>query len=305
MQVRKRRMQSALVSRNSRDITYHSIEMESSYLPPSLATDEGCSQLPESNMRGDSIDRLTGLQNRAIVLSHLFALISMVMVASWIGELGGLSWKEGASKQVFNWHSLMIVTSFCFMTVAALSFRYRFGSRRGQKIVHGMSWSVAMICAIVALVAVFKSHNDSVSGLIANMYSLHSWIGMTLIIMFILQFLFGAYAFVLPGMSPKTKSTVLLLHKYIGPFLYNMMAFTMLLGIQEKEGFIGCSYTVDTPDLFPIQHFGKIPVICRISHTLGIFLFFMALTTSFALHDFGKKAVQTNSSVSASESHVL
>lgn len=295
---------SAIVSRNNNSnnnsSSFKSMKMEDS--SATEATPVINAMLPVENKFGD---RLNNLQYVSSFLSHLFALISMILVVSWIQKLGGLSWSEGQAKLVFNWHPFLMVTAFCFMTVAALAYRYRFGSRPLRKLVHGMSWTVALICAVVALVAVFKSHNDPKSGLIANMYSLHSWIGMTVIILFFLQFLFGSYAFVLPGMSPHTKSMVLLVHKYFGPLLYNMMAFTMLLGIQEKEGFIGCSYAVDKPDLFPIQHLGKIPAVCRLSHSLGYFLFLAAVTTSFALHDFGNKAASGGTGESASEHHIL
>lgn len=299
--VRQRRSMpiSAIVSRNNNN-SYQSINMEDS--AATEATPGINAMLPVEDIIGD---RLASLQYVASFLSHLFAMISMILVVSWIKKLGGLSWSEGQAKLVFNWHPFLMVTGFCFMTVAALAFRYRFGSRTLRKLVHGMSWTVALICAVVGLVAVFKSHNDPKSGLIANMYSLHSWIGMTVIVLFFLQFLFGGYAFVFPGMSPQMKSMVLLVHKYLGPLLYNMMAFTMLLGIQEKEGFIGCSYAVDKPDLFPIQHLGKIPAICRVSHSLGYFLFLAAVTTSFALHDFGKKAASGGTGESASEHHIL
>jgi len=315
MQVRKRTQMRSGAIRTSNSSNYKSINMndtEEETIAAIASTTTSYSGTPMNTMSPTTtdstvkfVDRLARLQNTAIVMSHFFAFISMCLVISWIKKLGGLSWSDGAARQVFNWHPFLMVTAFCFMTVAALAFRLRCGSRPLRKLVHGLSWSVALICVIVALAAVFKSHNDAVSGFIANMYSLHSWIGISLFILYSLQFLFGAYAFAWPGMSPESKSKVLLLHKYMGPFVYNMMAFTMLLGIQEKEGFIGCSYAVDKVDRFPIANFGKIPSICKVSHTLGIFILFMALSTSFALYDFGTKKAATTSAVTASEHHIL
>mmetsp|Transcript_52356 Transcript_52356/g.157139 ORF Transcript_52356/g.157139 Transcript_52356/m.157139 type:complete len:89 (+) Transcript_52356:768-1034(+) len=78
----------------------------------------------------------------------------------------------------------------------------------------------------------------------------------------------------------------MLLHKFMGPFIYISMAATILLGIQEKEGFIGCHYEVTKPDLFPPAHLSEIPRACKISHSLGIIVLVTTLSTTFALHDF-------------------
>ena len=200
-----------------------------------------------------------------------------------------MSWEEGDAKRFFNWHPVMMICAFAFMTLASLSFRVRYYSQnvsRGTlKLLHGIKWTVAAICAIIGLVAVFKSHNDPYSGYIANLYSLHSWIGIAVITLYLYQFLSGAFAF---GMqvsfiSSIQRAQVLAFHQFIGPFIYILTGATILLGIQEKEGFIGCSYTVTSPDYNPIQHYLGIPLVCRISHGLGLVVFIMMLTTSYAL----------------------
>ena len=223
-------------------------------------------------------------------MAHILAFSSVVLVTLWISNLGGLSWKPGEAKQVFNWHPLLMIAAFAFMTVAALSFRfpYNVGNRAMRKFLHGVAWTVALLSAFIALIAVFKSHNDPQSGYIANLYSLHSWVGIAVIILYLIQFLLGVMSFVwpLPSVTPAMKAKVMSFHRFTGPFVYNCTAATILLGIQEKEGFIGCSYPVTEADLFPPKHLMDIPVSCRISHMLGIVVLLLALFTSFALHDF-------------------
>ena len=101
-----------------------------------------------------------------------------------------------------------------------------------------MAWFVAALSAMISLVAVFKSHNDEVSGYIANLYSMHSWIGSLIILFYILQFAMGAYAFWFSD-QPSLKAAVLQFHVVAGPILYFSVAGNILLGIQEKEGFVG------------------------------------------------------------------
>jgi len=74
------------------------------------------------------------------------------------------------------------------------------------------------------------------------------------------------------------------IHRYLGPCIYIITGTTILLGIQEKEGFIGCSYQVTTPDYNPLVHYFDIPLACRISHGLGLVVLLMMISTTFALY---------------------
>lgn len=252
--------------------------------------EEGSALLPNENDTAADVwsARLSKMQCYANVLAHIFSLMSVIVVFLWVSALGGLSWEKG--KQVFNWHPLLMICAFMFMTVASLSFRYSIqtANRSTLKWTHGMAWTVAALCATVALIAVFKSHNDAVSGFIANLYSLHSWIGCAVILMYVCQFLIGVLSFAWPlaSMTPVRKARILQIHKFVGPFIYNCTAATILLGIQEKEGFIGCSYAVTKADTFPLQHFFDIPSVCRTSHGLGILVLAVTLCTNLALYDF-------------------
>jgi cytochrome b-561 len=244
-------------------------------------------------------ERVAKLQQYAHVASHILALSAIILVIWWIHLLGGLSWKSGEAKKVFNYHPLLMVIAFAFMTAASLSFRhYSTMSRPVRKLTHALSWSIATLCGAVALVAVFRSHNDAASGFVANLYSLHSWIGMLVVIFYLLQWTIAMYAFYFG--NPSWKGMAVSVHKYVGPLLYQGVAVAMVLGIQEKEGFVGCAYKVSKVDSFPAQHFYEIPLSCRVSHGLGLVIVGMALSTTFALSDFGR-----NREGQAGEYHVL
>eukprot|EP00586_Coscinodiscus_wailesii_P023447 CAMPEP_0172519518 /NCGR_PEP_ID=MMETSP1066-20121228/291464_1 /TAXON_ID=671091 /ORGANISM="Coscinodiscus wailesii, Strain CCMP2513" /LENGTH=386 /DNA_ID=CAMNT_0013302119 /DNA_START=55 /DNA_END=1216 /DNA_ORIENTATION=+ len=314
-------------------------------------------------------------QKVALYLSHVLAIVALGMVSALVNDQGmgggGLSWEEGQSKKVFNWHPLMMVSAFILMTLASLAFRNPFScsDRWKKKMYHGLMWVLAATCMMVGMIAVVKSHNDAVSGYIANLYSLHSWIGIAVLSLYSIQFVGGVTFFgfqigtgslrarmlslhqflgpviyfamvmtILLGLQEKKVSLVahilsvsgyianlyslytwigivvlllylirfvggvtlfgfqfgtgslrarmLSLHQFLGPVIYFAMVMTILLGLQEKEGFIGCSYTVTEADLRPYQHFNEIPYVCRLSHGLGIVIFTMALTTAYALYNF-------------------
>ncbi|KAG7351107.1 cytochrome b561 [Nitzschia inconspicua] len=244
--------------------------------------------------------RLIRYQRHASLVAHLCALVSLFTVVSWINHLGGLSWKYGKSKQVFNWHPLLMITGFAFMTVASLSFRNL--NRPKSKTLHGLGWTIGILCMIIALFAVFRSHNDPISGFIANMYSMHSWIGMFVFVLYTIQFVSGMVSFGFPvawrwgnGMpiaSESFKSRLLLVHHFFGPFIYLSLMATILMGIQEKEGFVGCAYDVKQVDRFP--HFYEIPLVCKVSHFLGFLVFLTGMSTSFALYPIDRGMYRQN-----------
>lgn len=69
----------------------------------------------------------------------------------------------------------------------ALIYRgFRFEKKKKLKILHMVILLGAFILAIIGLVAVFDFHNN-VKNPIPNMYSLHSWIGLSTIILFACQ----------------------------------------------------------------------------------------------------------------------
>lgn len=241
-------------------------------------------------------------QSASTIISLLLSPVAIILVSIWASSLGGVSWAQGEAKKVFNWHPVMMVTAYALMNVGALIFRisgtssYQASShtsslptdtnKRGiVKVSHASIWSLSFIFGIVGVLAVFKSHNDPISGYIANLYSLHSWVGITVLSLYTLQFIVGLLAF-LSGRSRMRNPTVMEIHKYTGTYIHILTTATILLGIQEKEGFVSCGYEVDEADLMPLLNYGKIPYACKISHGLGLVILMMGLCTSFGLARF-------------------
>jgi len=67
----------------------------------------------------------------------------------------------------------------------------------------------------------------------------------------------------------------------MGTVIYFIFAATILLGIQEKEGFAGCGYTPTSVDHNPAEHFFDIPKPCRVSHFMGVQTALLAIFIAF------------------------
>lgn len=215
--------------------------------------------------------------------------MAMGVVGLWVYLLGGLGWRPGRARLAFNWHPLMMTTAFVFMTVASLAFRFPLHSsdRRWTKYgQHALLWLVSGACMIFGIVGVFHSHDDPISGLIANLYSLHSWLGVLALVLYGYQFTVGASTFAcnLRGLKPAQKAALLRLHQALGPAIYLSMAVTILVGIQEKESIVNCRYPVTEVTIWP--QLDKLPPSCWASHALAFLIVFVTVFTLFALQPF-------------------
>lgn len=76
---------------------------------------------------------------------------------------------------------------FCCLFLAILIYRaFRYSSKKSLKVTHACIHGGAFIFTAYALLAAFDSHNYNVPP-IANLYSLHSWIGILAVILFAFQ----------------------------------------------------------------------------------------------------------------------
>ena len=122
----------------------------------------------------------------------------------------------------------MVTGVILFYTEALLAYRtFPFGKPM-NKFLHGLFQFVAIFCIIVGLVAVFKSHNYKNSGgYIANLYSMHSWLGLTTIVLFGQNYVLGFLHFLLPMCSSEARASYLPSHVFLGIFTYFCAAFTV------------------------------------------------------------------------------
>lgn len=216
-----------------------------------------------------------GSSARYLVNFRLFYLISQVvgvtiviLVLCWIGiHLNGFGWAANPSIQ-FNWHPFLMVLgmiflygnckSFIFILIiskllysndkrvalinkfsfsAILVYRgFRNNRKRTLKITHACIHGAAFLFTVIALIAVFDSHNLA-NPPIPNMYSLHSWIGLSAVILFAMQYVVGFVTFLFPEMRQPVKETIMPSHIFFGTLGFVMAIGAALLGFSEKAFF--------------------------------------------------------------------
>ncbi|KAG7035630.1 Transmembrane ascorbate ferrireductase 1, partial [Cucurbita argyrosperma subsp. argyrosperma] len=158
------------------------------------------------------------------IISHGLAVVALIMVLIWtIHFRGGLAWESVNKSLIFNVHpvfmlfGLIIIGGEAIISYKSLPFR-----KEVKKVIHLALNGVALVLGIVGISAAFKNHNESG---IANLYSLHSWIGIGVIVLYGIQ----VFTATLPW------------HALLGACVYVLAAANSALGFLEKLTFLQSS----------------------------------------------------------------
>uniref|UniRef100_K7FFF0 Transmembrane ascorbate-dependent reductase CYB561 n=2 Tax=Pelodiscus sinensis TaxID=13735 RepID=K7FFF0_PELSI len=165
-----------------------------------------------------------------LAISQLLGLTVVAMTGAWMGQYrGGIAWENLLQ---FNVHPLCMVIGMVFLQGdALLVYRvFRNESKRSAKILHGLLHAFALVIALVGVIAVFDYHRKQG---FADMYSLHSWCGITAFSLYFLQWLLGFSFFLFPGASFSLRSKYKAQHVFFGAFLLVLSIAACLLGILE------------------------------------------------------------------------
>ncbi|XP_007957939.1 transmembrane ascorbate-dependent reductase CYB561 [Orycteropus afer afer] len=181
-----------------------------------------------------------------VAFSQLLGLTVVAVTGAWLGLYrGGIAW-ESALK--FNVHPLCMVIGLIFLQGdALLVYRvFRNEPKRTTKVLHGLLHVFAFIIALVGLVAVFDYHRTKGY---ADLYSLHSWCGILVFILYVAQWLVGFSFFLFPGASFSLRSRYRPQHVFFGAFIFLFSVGTALLGLKEALLFqLGTKYSTFVPE---------------------------------------------------------
>jgi len=171
-------------------------------------------------------------------LSQAVGVIAIILLAILYGQYrGGFAWTSDPARE-FNYHPLFMTLGMIFFYGdAILAYRvFRDVPKLRVKILHGSLLLSSLIFSSVGLKAVFDNHNNSVPPK-ANMYSLHSYVGLTSVILFGLQWIFGFVSFLFPKLSEEFRRAYMPVHRFWGKAIFAMAVGAALMGITEYSIF--------------------------------------------------------------------
>ncbi|XP_037073644.1 LOW QUALITY PROTEIN: cytochrome b561-like [Pollicipes pollicipes] len=164
--------------------------------------------------------------------------LAVILTVAWVGHFrNGFAWQERPSVQ-FNWHPVLMVTGLVYLYAnSALLYRvFRSERKRKLKLAHAALNLTSLLLVMIGLKAVFDSH-DLASPPIPNLYSLHSWVGLTAVLMFAMQWVIGFVSFLVPGMSGAIRARYLPWHQFFGLTIFVTACGAAIMGLLEKAIF--------------------------------------------------------------------
>jgi len=163
------------------------------------------------------------------------------------GKTWPFSWKVDPELE-FNLHPFLMIMGFIyFMGQAMLMYRTcRCCRRIWSKLLHTTFHLLAAPCIAIGFVAVYDYHNDRRDKFgnpdpIPHFYSIHSWMGLTTMGLFALQFLVGFFSFLLllccESATASFRAALVPIHSTFGITTFVMAVATACAGLTEKAFF--------------------------------------------------------------------
>uniref|UniRef100_A0A803N400 ascorbate ferrireductase (transmembrane) n=1 Tax=Chenopodium quinoa TaxID=63459 RepID=A0A803N400_CHEQI len=130
---------------------------------------------------------------------------------------------------------LMIIGVIEIGGEAIMAYKTIPGAKRTQKKVHLMLHLVALITGIVGIYAVFKFHKELS---IPHLYTFHSWLGISTICLYGLQWILSFITFAFPHSKSTARAAVAPWHVFGGIVIFLLAICTAVMGLVEKFTFL-------------------------------------------------------------------
>ncbi|XP_039782849.1 probable transmembrane ascorbate ferrireductase 3 [Panicum virgatum] len=175
------------------------------------------------------------MASRVSMLAHVLFLTTAVLMLVWLLHYrGGINIQSEDPEQVFNVHPFVMSWGFILLIGEAI---LAYSSipmvdHRTQKMAHMMIHLVGLILGIFGVYAAFKFHDAAV---VPDLMSLHSWLGITAIALFGLQWLFGFVTFWLPAAHEHTRDAAAPAHVMAGLAIFMLAVCAAQTGLVQKS----------------------------------------------------------------------
>ncbi|KAH8321795.1 hypothetical protein KR067_001717 [Drosophila pandora] len=212
-----------------------------------------------------------------VILSTILLVGVLVLTLFWVMFYrDGFAWSE-SPKQQFNLHPILMIAGFVTLSgFSILIYRLcRCVKHIYVKLIHMFFHAVAIPCIALGFLAVFDSH-DALQKV--NFYSLHSWLGLVTMGMFVLQFVIGFFSFLVmlccENKTYSCRSAMVPIHASLGLANFWLAIATSVTGLIEKERETVNETSVSSENKL-VEHY--------ITSAIGITLIFIGIIVTFAV----------------------
>jgi hypothetical protein len=166
---------------------------------------------------------------------HGFASLTCILVFYWMFHFS--NGFDFTKEKIFNFHPLFMSLAFILIIPESiLLFRFSNGAfkRDSTQTLHATLHLFALFCAFFGFFCVFSFHSQND---ISHFYSIHSWFGITVLVLLTIQYLYGIYLFY--GAKLRIRMKFKPAHIRLGILICLLSTITVVSGINEKTLFTG------------------------------------------------------------------
>ncbi|KAE8673135.1 putative transmembrane ascorbate ferrireductase 2 [Hibiscus syriacus] len=170
-----------------------------------------------------------------LVIRVLGVVVTAILFTWTLHYRGGLALISDNKDLIFNVHPVLMVIGLLLLNgEAMLAYKTVPGTKNFKKLVHLTIQCLAFILSTIGVWAALKFLNDRG---IENFYSLHSWLGLACLFLFVIQWAAGFVTFWYPGGSRNSRAALLPWHVFLAMYTYALAVATAATGILEKLTF--------------------------------------------------------------------
>uniref|UniRef100_A0A914UIG2 Cytochrome b561 domain-containing protein n=1 Tax=Plectus sambesii TaxID=2011161 RepID=A0A914UIG2_9BILA len=171
----------------------------------------------------------------------------LFLTGYWNGTwLGGYEWGPNKVEQLpsgfstvipvigsWHYHSTFMTYGMVFLQgEAILMYRlFRHERKIFSKFLHGLFHLFTLIFCIFGLIAIEQHKNN---GGDKHMFTSHSWLGVSVMTAFILQYIAGFVSFGFPKVSPSVRAWYLPVHRAVGMIIFGVSCAQALMGYMDQ-----------------------------------------------------------------------
>ncbi|CAN6549701.1 unnamed protein product [Malus baccata var. baccata] len=173
----------------------------------------------------------------ATIFGHLLAIAITTLVLVWTLKFrGGFALESGIEEKILNVHTFLMVVGFILIGgEAIMAYKTVQGTRNTQKGVHVILHLLALAAIIFGFYCAIQFNHES---RVPHFLTLHSWLGITTISLFGIQYLFGFVFYVFPGGDMSSRGNFMPWHTFFGMVIFLLAVCTAETGLMERFFFL-------------------------------------------------------------------
>ncbi|KAL4638011.1 hypothetical protein ACB092_03G120200 [Castanea dentata] len=201
-----------------------------------------------------------------VIFAQLITIAVITLVLVWLLHFRkGFSFKSDEISKLFNLHPfLMVIGLIVIGGQAIMAYKSIPAKRKTRKGVHLVLHLMAFLSGILGIYVIFKYKNEAGA---QNLQTLHSWLGITTVLLYGLQFVLGFFAYCFPGAEWTARATLLPWHIFVGMVIFFFAIVTAEIGLS------GLSQTVISfSERYMVNFTGLLILLYSISVALVVIL---------------------------------